>query len=149
MNRNVAAALAVALTLGVASCGGSEETLTRAELVRQVNVACRDGQELSQRQMRATRGAAARDGTGFLTAILDGQRTVVDRLDDLNPPDAAKDDFDAFKQGVQDRLDLFARVESVGSRGLQRAMAAAQRDGEVLTRSVQDAATRLGVRGCI
>src|SRR5215208_3961980 len=127
MYRKVAATLAAALALGVASCGGSEEPLTRAELVRQIDVACRNGQQVSQRQIRANRGASARDGTGFLAAILDGQRAVSEDLDDLDAPDAARDDFDAFKQGVKDRIGIFARVESLGGRELQRAMASVQR----------------------
>ncbi len=143
MHRKVAVALVAALALGIASCGESGRTLTRAELVRQVDAACRQGQQEMQRQGRGS-GTAT-----FLTAIVEGQRVVVARIKDFNGSGEAKSDFADFKQGVQQRLALFQRVQSSGSAGLQRAIRAAQAEAESLTRRVQGAATRLGLQGCV
>lgn len=147
MHRKVAAVLVAALALGVASCGGSEPVLTRAQLASKISVACRQALHQAQRQMRAN--ASDRSGTSFIDAVLADQHAVMDRVKHLNPPAAAKADFEAFKQGVQQRIDLAERVKGAGRGGLQRAMASIQRQGEVVTRRVQDAARRLGVEGCI
>jgi hypothetical protein len=149
MHRKVAAALLAALALGVASCGGSEAQLTRAQLLRRIDVACRHGQATSQKEMRGGRGAK-----DFVSAIVAGQHTVMDELGDLNPPDAAKGTFDAFKQSLQDRLDLFERFDSMSEAALERL----QREGnrsklaapvEAVTRRMSAASAKLGVRGCI
>lgn len=85
----------------------------------------------------------------FVNAILTDQHAVMDRVKHLNPPAAAKADFEAFKQGVQQRIDLVERVKGAGRAGVQRAMASIQRQGEAITRRVQVAARRLGVEACI
>ncbi len=146
MHRKVAAALVAALALGIASCGESGRTLTRADLVRQVEVACTQGQRVTQQQSRAS--GRAHSMATFLAAIIAGQRVVVARIKDLNGAGEAKSDFADFKQGVQQRLALFARVQSAGSAGLQRAIRAAQAEAEAVSRRVHDAATRLGLEGC-
>jgi hypothetical protein len=146
MYRTVAAALVAVLALGVASCGGSgTTTLTRAELVRRVEVACREGQRASQKVTRASAGGRS----AFIQAILASQRTVMDRLEDLEASDAAKTDFAAFKSGVQTRLSLIQRVASADSGDQQRAMEAVRAKAEAATRRVTEAARRLGVDGCI
>jgi len=143
MHRKVAAALVAVLALGIASCGESGRTLTRAELVRQVEAACREGQLATQQQGRA------RSTAGFLTAVVAGQRVIVARIKDFNGSGEAKSDFAAFKQGVQQRLALFQRFQSTGGAGLQRAIAQVQAEAEAITRRVHDAATRLGIEGCV
>jgi len=150
MHRKVAAALVAALALGIAAagCGSSSTPLTRAQLVSKIEAACRAGQREAQRQASARSGS--RDGASqFLAAIVTSQRATIAKVEDLTPPDAAKADFEAFKQGMQQRVDLFARVQSAGGAGLQRAMAAAQAQGEAITRRLQAAADGLGVRGCV
>ena len=146
MHRKVAAALVAALALGIASCGESGKTLTRADLVRQVEAACRQGQQVAQQQGRAS----GRSGgpTTFVTAIIAGQRVIVARIKNLNGAGDAKSDFATFKQSMQQRLALFQRVQSAGSAGLQRAIRAVQPEAEAVTRRLQDAAGRLGLEGC-
>jgi hypothetical protein len=147
MHRKVAAAFAAALALGVGGCGGSEAQLTRAQLVRRIEVACRQGQRETQTQMRSSRGS--NDGTAFLDAILAGQNAVMDKIGDLNAPAAAQADYDAVKKGMEQRIELVKRVQSAGRAGLQRAMAAVQPQADAATRRVQAATRRLGVEGCI
>jgi hypothetical protein len=143
MHRTVAAALVAALALAVASCGGAEP-LTRAQLVSRIEVACREGQRAVQR-----RGGAGKGPIGFVAAVIAGQRVVVNRIGDLKAPDASKDDFNAFKEGIKQRLALVEKVETAGRAGIPRAIRAVQTQGEVISRRIQDAGTRLGVKGCI
>jgi hypothetical protein len=143
MHRKVAAALVAAFALGVAGCG-SAEPLTRAELVRQIETACREGQRSAQAQMRSSRGENA-----FIAAIISMQRDVSDEIDDLEPPDAARDDFDAFKQGIAERTELLERLESIrGREQIQRALARIEEEATAVTERVQRAARRLSVDGC-
>lgn len=148
MHRKVAAALLAVLALGVAGCGGSERTLTRADLVRQVELACRAGQQEMQRQgsARGLTGAAAT--AHFLDAVLAAQHVVVDRIRDYAGSGDAKTDFADFKQAMQQRLAVFERVHRAGTADLRRAIAAEQAQAEALTRRVQESARRLGIEGC-
>ncbi len=146
MYRKVAAALVAVLALGVASCGESGKTLTRADLVRQVEAACRQGQQVTQQRGRAS--GRSGESVAFLTALVVGQRVVVARIKDFNGSGEAKSDFAAFKQSMQQRLALFERVQSAGSAGIQRAIRAVQAEAEAVTRRLQAAATRLGLEGC-
>jgi hypothetical protein len=146
MHRKVAAALVAALALAVASCGGSEETLTRAQLVNRIEQACRDGQLESQRQMRA----AGRSGgtSAFIDAVLAGQRQELDAIDDFKVPDAAKADYEALKAGVQDRVEAIERAASADRADIQRAMRSVQAEAEAAARKIEGAARGLGVEGC-
>ena len=86
---------------------------------------------------------------GFLAAVVAGQKVAVDRIDDLNASDAAQAGFDSFKQGMQDRLELFERAESAGgAAAIERAVRSMQAEAEVVTRRLQTAARGLGVEGC-
>jgi hypothetical protein len=143
MHRTVAAALVVALALALASCGGAGKPLTRAQLVRQIEVACRQGITEMQRVARGHRGSE-----GLINGLAVGQRYVIDRIGGLHAPSATKSDFEVLKQTMQQRLDLIARVQSAG-RGarLDNVIRSVQAQAEALTRRVHAAATRLGVAG--
>jgi hypothetical protein len=150
MHRKVAAALVAALALAVASCGGSEKkTLARAQLVRQIELACRQGSQASQKQARANERSSDRSNTGFVIALATGQQVVMDKIDDFEASGAAKADFDAFKDGMQQRLDLIKRLQSASRADYQRTMRAVQRPAEATSRRIQAAERRLGVSGCI
>jgi hypothetical protein len=146
MHRKVAAALVAALALGVASCGGSEESLTRAQLVSRIEQACRDGQREAQRQMRAA-GRAGGAAT-FLTAVLAGQKSELDAIDNFKVPDAAKADYEAFKDGVQARVDAIERAASADRADVQRAMRSVQAEAEAAARKIETSARSLGIEGC-
>lgn len=146
MHRKVAAALVAALALALASCGGSEETLTRAELVNRIEKACRDGQTESQRQMRAAGRSSG--ASGFIDAVLAGQKSELDAVDDFKVPDAAKDDYEAFKAGVQARIDAVERAASADRADIQSALRSVQSEAEAAARKIETAARHLGVEGC-
>ena len=146
MHRKVAAALVAALALTLASCGGSETTVTRAQLVRRIEVACRDGQLETQKQMRASRRSG---GTStFISAVLSGQKKELEAIDDFKVPDAVKADYESFKEGVRARVDAIERVASAGRANFQSALRAAQPQAEAAARRVEAAARSLGIQGC-
>lgn len=142
MHRKVAAALVAALALGVASCGGSEP-LTRAQLVRQLETACRQAQERA-----AEAGGAARGEGGFFEVVLAGQRVLAERVEGLEVPDELRDDVDTLESGLAERTDLLGDVAEAGRAEQQRLMAEATRRMETVTRDVEGALRRLGVEGC-
>lgn len=146
MHRKVAAALIAALALAVAGCGGSEETLTRAQLVRRIETACKEGQRAGSKQVRATRGSETQ--ASYVAALLTSQKTELDALDNVKATGAAKADFEAFKQGVKARMDAMERVTSADRANLQSALTAATPAAEAAARKVEIAARRLGVEGC-
>jgi hypothetical protein len=148
MHCKVAAALVAALALWVAGCGGSETTtLSRAELVRRVELACREGQREVEKRARASRGRG--DQSDFINAIAAGQEIVMDQIDDLDASGAAKADFQAFKDGVQARLDGIKRVAEVDRADQPRAIRAAQPAVQAASRRAQAAARSLGIDGCM
>jgi hypothetical protein len=146
MHRKVAAALVAALALAVASCGGSEETLTRAQLVRRIETACKEGQREGSKQVRASRGAETQ--ATFIKALLAGQKTEFDALKNVKSADAAKADYEVFKEGVKARIDVIERVASADRAHFQSAMRAAQPTAEAISRRLEVAIRRLGVVGC-
>lgn len=148
MHRTVAAALLAVLALGAASCGGSQKTLTGAELVRQIEVACREGQKETQRQQRGARGTGGAATLHFLNAVLAGQRVVIGKIDGYDTTGASKAAFDELRQAMHQRLALFQRVQSAGAAHVQSAITSAQSEGEVVSRRIGDAVARLGVTGC-
>jgi hypothetical protein len=148
MHRTVAAALVAALALGVASCGGSEETLTRAELTSRIETACREAQKIAQKKMRAS-ARSSEGNSSFLVGILTAQRTLMQRIEDLNPSDAQKANFAAYKRAIQQRTAMFARLDGLSDDALARATSSMQAEAEAVTRRVTAASQRLGVRNCI
>jgi len=147
MHRKVAAALVAALALVGAGCGSSE-TLTRAELVRRIETACRQGQAQVQASTRARGGSQSAQQVRFVTALRDSQQSFVDTLDDLEPPDAAKSDFEAFKQSIEARAELIDDVASAGAGKIDQAMRSVQREATVASQRAEQSARALGVDGC-
>lgn len=147
MHRKVAAALVAALALGVASCGSSDEPLTRAELVRQVEAACAQGQRQAEAAQRESRSSVT--GDAFLTSLIAGQRTVSARIADIDPPDELSDDFDAFKQNIEARTAVFERFQASRAKLTdKRAIAAIEPEVQALGERLQAVTRRLGIEGC-
>jgi cytosine/adenosine deaminase-related metal-dependent hydrolase len=147
MHRKVAVALVAALALAVASCGGSEsETLTRAQLVRRIETACKEGQREGTKQARASGGANGQQA--FIAALLAGQKKELDALNNVKSADAAKADYEAFKEGVQARVAVIERVASADIAHFASIVRAAQPTAEAISKRVEAAIRRLGVVGC-
>jgi hypothetical protein len=148
MHRKVAAALIAAFALGISGCGG-DEPLTRAQLVRSVETACKQGLRKTQARTREGTGPESESQKRFVAAVVFGQRAIISRIEDLDAPDAAKDDFDVFKTAMQQRADAFDRIGSGTGAEVQRAITASQTQTEALTTRMAEAARRLGVEGCV
>ena len=139
MHRKVAVAIAAALALTVASCGGSETTtLTRAALVRRVETACREAQA----------AAARASSSDPITGLRAAQKRLVEKLDGLEGSGSAKADFDTYKEAARGRSDLIERIASASRAERQRVLRAVAREAEQLGRRLETAATRLGLTSC-
>ncbi len=142
MHRKVAAALVAALALGVASCGGSEETLTRAQVVRRIETACRTAQERTEKATRQARGE------NFLAAILLGQRQLTRDVEELEGSDDVADALDSLKSSLADRTEVIASVSEEPRAQQGRAFQAAEERLNSATRAAEAVYRRLGIRGC-
>jgi hypothetical protein len=141
MHRKVAAAIVAALALGVASCGGTETTtLDRVQLVRRVELACKDAQEKWNERFRETRRSDR--------SLRDGQQFLVDRLGELDASGAARDDFARFKDGVRARLEAIETVVDAPRADRGRVLRSVQREAVAAGRAIETAARRLGIDGC-
>ena len=144
MHRKVAAALAAALALGLAGCGGTEtRTLERAALVRQVELACRESQrEVGRRQREAGRSADP------VEAVRIGQEFLVEKLDELEGTGAARADFVRFKEAVKARFDAIEEVAAASRPERERVMRSLQPAIERTSRLLEAATRNLGIEGC-
>ena len=144
MHRKVAAAIVAALALAVASCGGSERTtLDRAELIRQVELACRAAGQKTEQQSRG-RGASSNP----YGALRDGQRLLADRLEQLEGSGGQKEAFNAYKEGVRTRLDAIEKVASAPRAEQPRVLRSVRREAIASGRQIEAAVERLGLKGC-
>jgi hypothetical protein len=141
MQRNIAAAILAAVVLAVTSCGGSEKTtLDRAQLVRRVELACREAQDTWRQRFNVTRRSDR--------SLRDAQRQLVARLEELEASDDAKDDFNAYRDGVKTRLEAIQKVVSAPTASRGRVLRSAQKEAEAAMRRGEAAARRLGIDGC-
>ena len=143
MHRKVAAALVAALALGVASCGGSDEQLTRAQVVRRIETACRQAQARTQEASRSARGQES-----FFTAVLAGQRHLTSEVEGIEAPDEMADEIDTLKSSLAERTDVVAEVAEKSRAEQQRALSAASDKIGTATRNAEAVFRRLGIRGC-
>lgn len=143
MHRKVVAALVAALALGVASCGGSEETLSRQEVVRRLEAACRQAQERGQQASRDARGPDA-----FFLAVLAGQRHLTRAVEGIEASDDVADEVATLKSSLAERTGLVADVAETPRAEQERAMQAASDRIDAASRRAEAAFRRLGVRGC-
>jgi hypothetical protein len=143
MHRKVAAALVAVLALGVASCGGTEtRTLGRAELVRQIELACREGQ-------RTAREEAARDtGDSNFAAVIAANRLVTEKLDALDTDSAAKADLEAMTAALHVRLKAIQQVADAARSERQAVMRSVEQKATRAGREIEAAARRLGTASC-
>jgi hypothetical protein len=144
MHRKVAVAIAAALVLVAAGCGGSETsttTLSRAALVRRVELACREAQDASARLSRQTRP----DPIKVLGA---GQKLLVARLEGLSASGSAGEAFDTYKEGVRARYELIEKVLAAPRADRARTLRSVERDATEAGGRIQAGATKLGFEGC-
>lgn len=147
MHRKVAAAFVAVLALGIASCGSSEQTLSKADLVSRIQLACREGKRAVTRASSEARGAAGEPGR-FVAGVVADQRMVLKRIEGVTTSGSAKSDFDALKQAMQQRLALIERVQKAGTANFRSTIRAVQAQAQALTSRAEAAEKALGVSGC-
>jgi len=143
MDRKVAVAIAAALALVVAGCGGSEtRTLDGAALVREMQLACRSAGDAAAKEARATRGQAG------IASLQAGQKALVERLEHIEATGASKADYDAYKEGVRARLVAIEKVVSASRADRADVIRSVQAEAEAAGRRIEAAVRNLGVGTC-
>ncbi|MGN6189618.1 MAG: hypothetical protein ACTHOE_12025 [Conexibacter sp.] len=144
MHRKVAAAIVAVLVLAVAGCGGTETTtLSKAALVRRVELACRAGQSKAEQFLRAD-GRSENPFAGLQA----GQRIVIEKIEKLEGSGSAKADFDTFKEALRARLDAVNKVVAAPRADKVRVLRSVQREAIAAGTRIETSARRLGIRGC-
>jgi hypothetical protein len=107
----------------LAGCGGSEEPLTRAELIQQANEICREHvsaiEELEEGLGSTNSSAALADLASVLPQVADEFRGLADDLGELNPPEDLEDRYDLTLDRIDrvaDELDQAAEAAEAGDR---------------------------------
>lgn len=150
MDRRIAAALVSALALGVASCGSTEPQLTRTQLVAKINVACREAAKATSQQTRSGLGTTASPNRAALAAaLIAGQHVLEDRLAGLTPPDAAKQEFEAFRTEIQQRLHVYEQMQATFRSGAQTTSSKLQQQNFVLFHRLDGISHHWELQGCI
>lgn len=151
MDRKIAAALVSALALGLAGCGSAQPKLTRAQLVTKIDLACEQSRAETARQMGGgAHSESPAEVTRLFAAVLTAQQAFLKRLDALNPPAAAKQDFDAFRQGMEQRQRLYEeRLQTARRSGIQSAVSQVAGATRPNFLSLDRSAKRLGVVNCV
>jgi hypothetical protein len=146
MYRTVVAALALAL--GVASCGTDEVRITAAQFAPRLTAICAQAHVVAHAEVRKQRNAA-HDPRALAATLMAGGRYIVDRLDEIAPPPAMRRDFDLFKQEMHARLAMFERIHAAQGANVQQ-VAAASAHEQVATFERLDAIShRYGIHGCV
>ncbi len=119
MHRKVAAVIAAVAALAVGGCGG-EDALTRAELVRQGDVICR--QEARQTNTALTTAGKQAKGhleenaeliAGMLAKVKRYRESAATQLDGLEPPAELQPRYDKYVAGMRDLAKLLPTVEAL------------------------------------
>jgi hypothetical protein len=108
MHRKVAAIVAAVLALGAAGCGGGdgggEDSLTRAEFVKQADAVCKRAQTLPAAE--GERPTLVEFGERTLAS----RRTMLARLEQLEPPEQMASRYDRYLAAVRENDELNAQV---------------------------------------
>jgi len=146
--RMVAVGLGLALTLGVASCGG-EEPVTRAAFVREADATCRS----ARRDMRLT-GNAQRDPRAFAARLIEARRALIADLDAIEAPEDLAGRYDSYLAALRESTDLSEQVveqsgsDADGTPVLDGEAAATARERDRASREAFNLARGLGFRTC-
>jgi len=145
-SRWIAAGLVVAAAAVGAGCGSSsdDEPLSRAEFVQQANAACRAAQTRLAREPYPRKVEEFRSWGAKVATI---QQELVDRLGELNPPEATKAAFERLTAGLQTSQEQTAEITQLVS-GDRRALAAASATNQRQNDANTQTARALGLAAC-
>jgi hypothetical protein len=143
MQRKVAAALVAALALGLAGCGGGQETETvsRAEAISRLEAACLAGTRAARREAQQGSGM-----TMFLAATAANLKAIEEKIGDLEASGSAKASFDAYKDTVRTRIERLERIVSADRADQPALMRAARSEIAAASLRARDAIFALGAR---
>jgi hypothetical protein len=140
--------VAAAAVLGVAGCGGgddSNKTLSYSDFSKQANEICKSANEKSQ-------GAKLSNDLKADAAVLDQQiPSVESALADfkkLNPPDELKSDFDQFVSISEQQLASAKKARDAAKAGDKAGFVAALKEAAPLQAQSHEAGSKLGAAEC-
>ena len=141
MHRKVAAALVVALALGVASCGGGQrtETVSRAQLVSRLESTCAAA-------LRAPQPKGSTRQAVLAKAIVGELNTIRDTVGQLEISGREKADLEAYKASLSPRIDVLERIASADRADQEQAIREAHPVLEEASETARGALDRLGLR---
>jgi len=122
MHRTVVAALVAALALGLAGCGSGERTATisRAQLVQRLKVACRAGNDAGKREMRRTGPLTSMTPLELFLAQHASLRTIIRRIGRLKASGTAGAQLEEYKRTIRTRLVALGKVAAADKSDRQR-----------------------------
>lgn len=148
MRRTIGAAVVFALVLGVASCGGTEGRLTRAQFVKTLITACAEGLAASRAAMHTS--PSAPDYRERLAAsYLAGQRLLVKRIERIQPPAAAAHDFAVFMHGERQKLAGLERLQGTSGPAFDRVVQEGRKEQEIVFEQIHAIWKRYRLDACV
>ncbi|MGB2712364.1 MAG: hypothetical protein WBC33_12720 [Conexibacter sp.] len=133
MQRKVLGTAAVVLALGAGGCGG-EDTLTKAELIKQANLICKEAIKKTPRR-------------GTLTAkVLAYQNIKISGMRELKPPaelESRMEQYTRVQMALREVFEQYSRAPK--RKGPGRAVIA---EGERLQKRGKALSTALGLTAC-
>jgi hypothetical protein len=119
-------ALAISLVgaLG-AGCGGGKEQVTAAELVQKADQACSTEQDRF-REIQATPPANATEAADQTKALVQAAENASSALDDLEPPDALRTQFDSYLSARDQAIEDMKKGQDAAENQDSHAYGAAQ-----------------------
>ena len=147
MHRTVVAAVVVAFV--VASCGTSEVRITSAQFAPTLTSICARAHTVAHAVAKQGRSARRDPRTSLTATLVAGHRYIVDRLDEIAPPPAMRNEFDAFKREMDARLRVFEHLHATASAGPQRETAADAREQVATFERLDAISHRYGIHGCV
>ena len=151
MRRIMVAALATAIVVGAAGCGG-EERLTRAEFTKQAQAAC--GRAMTEffasaRKANAEEMSRAEQEAFAVKALRTAADNQAEVLDAILPPEELQDAYADYRGTVATRIELqIQQIEEQGLEGGGDADSSAARQAAAQTRKAARLARQLGLKRC-
>jgi len=118
--------IVVFLALDGAGCGGGgKQQVTAAELVQKADQACREEQNRFH-EIQATPPANASEAADQTKAMVQAAENASSSMDDLNPPDALRTQFDTYLSARDRAIDELKKGQDAAENQDSRAYGTAQ-----------------------
>lgn len=144
----LAAPLALAITIGLAACGGGgSDPLSAEQLVADGDRICREGQERFA-EIQAQPPASSDEAVEQTSGLVDSAREELDQLEGLEPPDELSDRYERYLELKDEALDLLEQGRDAAED--QNAKRYGELQGEVAAAGPErrKAAAEVGFKTC-